>query len=55
MQSTGAYWIALDDILSEVGSDMSRFSTEAHFISYLNLSPSEQQDQWWQGSVPGET
>jgi hypothetical protein len=39
MQSTGMCWIALYDILSEVGSDMSRFATEAHFVSYQNPSP----------------
>jgi transposase len=26
-------------VIAEVGSDMSRFETEAHFVSYLDLSP----------------
>lgn len=29
-------------VIAEVGSDMSRFDTEAHFVAYLGLSPNQQ-------------
>lgn len=46
-RTTGVDLTAIDGInvltaqtlLSEVGSDMSRFATEAHFVSFLGLSP----------------
>ena len=46
-RTTGVDLTAIDGInvltaqtvLAEVGSDMSRFATEGHFASYLDLSP----------------
>jgi transposase len=46
-RTTGADLTAIDGInvltvqtlIAEVGSDMSRFDTEAHFVSFLDLSP----------------
>jgi transposase len=35
----GVNVLTAQTLLAEVGSDMSRFATEAHFVSYLNLSP----------------
>jgi hypothetical protein len=32
--------LTVQTLIAEVGSDMSRFATEAHFVSFLGLSPS---------------
>jgi transposase len=32
--------LTVQTLIAEVGSDMNRFATEAHFVSFLGLSPS---------------